>query len=137
MRILNFETPARKKPSVENAKEAVRATSHSGLLGAASGIPVSLASLPGALGRYSFKVKRDKAGRVIGASDRKIELDPGKHSNALELGVTLAHELKHAEDELSGEFGNFQESDRPRLESRAESVERKVAAELAGRERAA
>lgn len=136
MRIIDLATPAGKEPNLENAREAVRSTSHSGLLGAASGIPVSTASLPGAMGRYSFKVKRDRSGRAE-VSDRKIELDPSKHSTAAEMGATLAHELKHAEDEMAGEFGNFGESNRPRLESRAKSVERQVARELKDRSWAA
>ncbi|MDR1476925.1 MAG: hypothetical protein LBI17_02230, partial [Rickettsiales bacterium] len=70
-------------------------------------------------------------GKVVGIKDRKIELNPDAHSNVMELGATLAHEAKHAEDETSGEFEDFQESDRPRAESRAESVQNRVAAELA------
>ena len=121
---------SREAPTVENAKDAVRATSYSGLLGLASRVPVYSSSLPGALGRYSFKVIKDRNGKVVSVEDRKIELDTGKHSNAAELGATLAHELKHTDDEISGVSGFFEESETPRMEERANSVDRQVIREL-------
>jgi hypothetical protein len=129
-----------KNLSIAGAKEAVNSTSQAGILGVIDrhGIPVSMNGSIGCAGRYSFKKVVDKAtGKVVGATDRKIELNPNAHSNVLELGATLAHEAKHAEDETGGEFGDFQESDRPRAESRAESVQHQVTRELRDRCRAA
>jgi hypothetical protein len=107
MNIIDVKDFGMRVSNLENAKKAVGSTSHAGLLKVAenNGIPVSAGKLPpNVLGQYSLRVQKNKLGQVVGVKDRKIELDTDKHPDAEKLGATLAHELKHADDELINDY---------------------------------